>query len=692
MGGTTGSVNFNDVWRSIDNGATWTQMSAAGWSARFIHSSVVLPGDSIIVMGGYAGSPKNDVWQLTTVGSSEQNPSHTYTVPGRYNVMLTAWNTGGSNTSTKTNYITVDYIPPVANFTASVTSGATPLFVRFTDFSTDYPTNWSWDFGDGATSTLQNPTHVYLANGTYTVNLTATNPSGSGTVSKTDYITVMAGSGTGGLANSSWPKFQLNSNNTGQSSYAGPQLGTLLWTYATGGAIQYAGPSIGQDGTIYVGSTDNNVYALNSNGSLKWSYTTGNKIYGSPVISADGTIYTGSYDGKLYALNPDGTPKWNYTTGARIYGSPAIGPDGTIYVGSYDKNLYALNPDGTLKWRYTAGNYFYYTTPAIGPDGTVYIGNYDSNLYAFNPDGTLKWSYTTGGRIYGAPAIGSDGTIYIGSYDKKFYAINPDGTLKWSYTTGNYIYGSPAIGSDGTVYVGNHDSNLYAFNSDGTLKWNYTTGGRIYGAPAIGSDGTIYVGSYDKNVYAINPDGTLKWSYTTGNYIYGSPAIGSDGTLYIGSNDQKLYAFQDLAPVADFTSDVRPGPVPMTVTFTDTSANSPASWLWDFGDGDSTNATLQNPVHTYTTAGNFTVKLTATNAVGSDDKIKTDYVVVSEITTPVADFTTSTTSGVAPLFVRFTDTSANYPTSWLWDFGDGSVSTDRNTTHTYMTGGPIPSS
>ena len=74
---------------------------------------------------------------------------------------LTATNAGGNNTNTKTNYITVGN-PPVANFSGTPTSGATPLSVTFTDSSTNSPTAWSWNFGDSSTSTVQNPSHSYV--------------------------------------------------------------------------------------------------------------------------------------------------------------------------------------------------------------------------------------------------------------------------------------------------------------------------------------------------------------------------------------------------------------------------------------------------------------------------------------------------------------------------------------------------
>jgi PKD repeat protein len=132
-------------------------------------------------------------WDFGDGGTSTaQNPTHVYAAAGTYTVALTATNASGSDTATKVNYITVSETPPpapVADFSATPTSGSPPLTVNFSDLSTNGPTTWSWDFGDGGTSTAQNPTHVYAAAGTYTVALTATNASGSDTETKVNYIT-----------------------------------------------------------------------------------------------------------------------------------------------------------------------------------------------------------------------------------------------------------------------------------------------------------------------------------------------------------------------------------------------------------------------------------------------------------------------------------------------------------------------
>ncbi|MBD3297216.1 MAG: PKD domain-containing protein, partial [candidate division Zixibacteria bacterium] len=129
-------------------------------------------------------------WDFGDGGTSTaQNPSHTYNSAGTYTVALIVTGPGGSDTETKTDYITVS-APPTAEFSGSPTSGDYPLQVDFSDQSTGNPTSWSWDFGDGGTSTSQNPSHTYNAAGTYTVALTVSNACGNDTETKTDYITV----------------------------------------------------------------------------------------------------------------------------------------------------------------------------------------------------------------------------------------------------------------------------------------------------------------------------------------------------------------------------------------------------------------------------------------------------------------------------------------------------------------------
>lgn len=127
--------------------------------------------------------------------STEENPTHAYSTIGNYSVTLVAANANGTHSTQKIDYISViQGDAPEAGFTATKTTSIIYETIQFTDRSTNYPTSWWWDFGDGNTSDEQNPLHAYNIPGTYTVSLTATNSSGESTKMNTDYIVVAAAS------------------------------------------------------------------------------------------------------------------------------------------------------------------------------------------------------------------------------------------------------------------------------------------------------------------------------------------------------------------------------------------------------------------------------------------------------------------------------------------------------------------
>ena len=154
----------------------------------------------------------------------------------------------------------------------------------------------------------------------------------------------------------------------------------------------------------------------------KWAFDTGGGVVSSPTVGSDGTIYLGSNDGHLYAIRPDGTLRWKFETKGAVHSRPAIGADGTIYVGSWDHYLYAINPNGSLKWRFETQAEVN-SSPTIGADGTIYVGSWDHHLYAVDPNGNLKWMFATKDAVFSSPSIGPDGTLYIASWDQHLYAI-----------------------------------------------------------------------------------------------------------------------------------------------------------------------------------------------------------------------------------------------------------------------------
>jgi PKD repeat protein len=198
-------------------------------------------------------------------------------------------------------------------------------------------------------------------------------------------------------------------------------------------------------------------------------------------------------------------------------------------------------------------------------------------------------------------------------------------------------------------------------NNPTSWSWSFGDGGTSTSRNPIHTYAAA--GTYDVTLTATNGGGTSDPKTIVGYITVNAPA----------------------KPVANFTGTPTSGTAPLQVQFTDTSSNSPTSWSWDFGDNST--STAQNPVHTYAAAGTYDVTLTATNAAGSSTVTKLGYVAVNPPAKPVANFTGSPLSGSAPLPVQFTDTSANGPTSWLWDFGDNTTSTSQNPSHTYTAQG-----
>jgi len=151
-------------------------------------------------------------------------------------------------------------------------------------------------------------------------------------------------------------------------------------------------------------------------------------------------------------------------------------------------------------------------------------------------------------------------------------------------------------------------------------------------------------------------------------------AKGHGGTIWV----PVLITVQS-AITADFVALPTAGAGPLTVNFYDASLGLPDSWLWDFGDGTTSN--IQNPSHTYIVGGTYGITLTVTNSATAKTKTRVDYINVV-----VADFTVTPEDSPAPLLVLFTNASMG-ANSWLWDFGDGNTSNQRNPLHTYGSSG-----
>ncbi|HEU5077958.1 MAG TPA: S8 family serine peptidase [Opitutaceae bacterium] len=383
-------------------------------------------------------------------------------------------------------------------------------------------------------------------------------------------------------------------NLVGQLDISTPALGTDGTIYITTSTSLYAiaadkthkwtkdlddgfgsSPALTSAGNIVVHSNDGFLRVYSPSGTELWSTAVTGNSYSSPSIAPDGTIYIGSTDHNLYAVNGDtGAVKWKYDTGGEIYASPAIGTDGTIYIGTMSSKFLAVKPTGSLAWSYSTGDSIT-SSAAIAADGSLYFGCYDKKVYCLTSGGTLKWSYTTGDQIRASsPAIGSDGTVYIGSYDGCLYVISSTGALTKKYQTGSYIRSSPMLIEDAVV-VGSDDGRYYILTATGegmanspwpTYRQNVQRTGRksLNTAPSITTQPSATVvaigGSATLSVSAQGQDPlTYQW------YLNGAAIPGATQSSYTITNASDANAGNYTVVVTNALGSITSGVATVTV-------------------------------------------------------------------------------------------------------------------------------
>jgi PKD repeat protein len=437
---------------------------------------------------------------------------------------------------------------PVASFVSTVTTGTTPLTVQFLDSSTNSPTSWSWSFGDGGTSALQNPSHAYSVAGTYTVTLTASNTAGSDTATQTGYVTVSSAA-TGPVASFVSTVTAGTTPLTVQfldSSTNSPK--TWAWSFGDGStsALQNPSHTYATAGTYTVTLTATN--AAGSNTVTQTGYIVVSAVSTIPVAAFLSTVVSGTVPCTVQFLD------------------------------------YSTNTPASWVWSFGDGN----TSTLENPSHTYVIpGTYTVTLTATNTAGSntvTKSGYIT--VTYTVPVAGFTSNVTSGTTPLyvRFTDISTNTPTSWSWT----------FGDGGTATT---QSPVYEYTDEGT---------------------------YTVSLTATNSAGS-NTTYSTG-YITVESII---------------------SPVVSFSADVKSGTVPFTVRFTDTSSYTPTSWEWSFGDGSS--STQENPVHTYTTAGSYSVTHTATNAGGSRTTTASSYITASSVTTVPTTVATISTTATTPM-------------------------------------------
>jgi outer membrane protein assembly factor BamB len=350
--------------------------------------------------------------------------------------------------------------------------------------------------------------------------------------------------------------------------------GLVRWKFATKGRVVSSPAVVG--GAVYFTSYDSDLYALDAaTGKLKWKYQTVGEhrfeaqhlhgsqpaaevmpdpfdVYLSSPVVWHGSVYFGSGDNNVYALDAaTGALRWKFNTGDIVHASPAI-TDGTLFIGSWDGYFYALDAaNGTEKWRFKTGddpdihNQVGIQSSAAIAGGIVYFGCRDSHLYALDAgSGRQLWSFPTHGSwVVGSPAV-NEGKVYFATSDSGLlYALNAkSGAVVFSLGFKGWpFFSSPSIAAS-MLYIGSWNGALSAVDLEKQrIAWTFRTdlakkNGPLY-TKADGSPD--YAPAYASDFYDDMVVGYTKMM-SVGS-ILSSPVI-VDRVIYVGSMDGDLYA------------------------------------------------------------------------------------------------------------------------------------------------------
>jgi PKD repeat protein len=575
--------------------------------------------------------------------STQQNPTHTYASSGYFDVSLTVTGTSGTN-DTETIQIWVGpNQAPTADFSYTVLGGNV---VAFADQSTDIDgtvQGWSWNFGDGNTSTDQNPTHQYASPGTYSVTLTVTDDDGAtddvtrsvsvilqycASSSSSDTMSIIQvdiGSFTNTSGKSTYTDFSslIINMDTGESYSVMVDLDDNFWTAYTRIWIDYNRDGDYEDANELVFQ---DAHSGANNGTI--------------TVPSSGVVTGQTLGMRIH------TDTMNYKEPCDTNSGWGEVEDYTVIIGGSGGNL---PPNAGFTFN-TSGLSVNFTDQSTDSDGVI-----------------QSWSWNFG-----------DGNTSTQQNPSHTYASA--GTYNVTLTVTDNGGAQDATAADVTV-------NDPTGNQAPTADFTYSTDGlvAIFTSTASDPDGTIQTWSWDFGDGTSSDAVAVGHTYTAGGtYLVTLTVTDDDGASDATSVNVSVSGFNTV-PEAEFSYSVSG----LVVDFTDLSRDpdpddSIQSWAWNFGDGNT--ATQQNPSHTYSTAGTFDVTLTVTDGDSNTDPVTHSVTVTAANLPPTADFTFST----GDLTANFTDASSDSDgsvTGWSWNFGDGNTTTQQNPSHTYASGG-----
>ena len=602
------------------------------------------------------GGPTSWQWDLGNgTLSTQQNPTTTYFNSGFYTVTLTATNSAGSNTFTRSQYIHVDDKPRV-DYTASNRSGCFPLRVSFSDLSVGGSaaiTGWEWDFGDGVLSTIQNPFHVYTTAGNYSVTLKVTNAGGcTKTLSRPNYIQVSPGV-TVDFSNSVPLQCKPPETITFTNLSTGPGTLTYLWQFGDGGTSMAINPA----------------YTYNTGGSFNVTLITQSSLgcldtltkMAAVVIRNVQSDFTGPLSickGVTASFTNTSAPVqtssfWDFGDGT----TATINNPTKVYTTAGNYNVKLVNNYGTCSdsvikqitvLPLPTPNF---TAPDVIDCKVPFTVNFSDQS-----TGATGWSWNFGDG--GTSTLQNPSHTYttLGTFNVTLITTGANGCSD-SISKNQFVkIQAPVVSinnlpKEGCVpYTIFPTPNVTAVDGVASYLWNF-------------GDGTTSTMQNPSHTYPLQGTYTVKLFITTNDGCTDSSV--AVNSVKVGNKSIANFSASPLAQCAG-----------QPVQFTNLTTPSDR-WSWGFGDGIG-GSTAENPSYAYQDTGVFTVRLIAWNNGCADTVTKARYITVLP---PVARFN-SYFNCSNKLQVTFKDSSV-LPQTWLWNFGDGFTSTLQNPAHVY---------
>jgi gliding motility-associated-like protein len=606
------------------------------------------------------GGPTSWFWEFGNgITSNNQNPTATYFNSGFYTVRLTVTNASGSNTITKTNYISV-FDKPVVNFTVNDSSGCYPKTLQFTDLTnpgSGTNASWLWDFGDGTFSTQQNPSHRYTSGGNFNVTLQVTNSNGCiNSFTKIGYIQLNTGivpAFTNSVATTCAPPSNISFTNT----TTGPPTLSYAWQFGDGGLSNQQNPS-------YIYTTPGLftvTLIVTSTAGCSDTLRKVNSVAIQNIVSVINGPDTVCVNTPTTFINGS-APRPPNTVWA--FGDGGAGSGDTV------THIYGTTGTFTMRMTNTFSNCVDSAIKTIVVVAKPIAAFSSANQVSCRAPHTVNFTNTSTGGASWFWIFGDGGTSTLqnpshtynntGQFNVTLIVTNASGCKDTLHRV-NFVRILPPnlavanLPDEGCVpYPFAPINNVFAVDGVASYFWDFGNGN----TSTLPNPSTIYntVGTYKVRLIITTNGGC------TDSLVY-------NAGVRVGN-----------IPTPDFTASPTTVCAFQPVTFTDLSSSNVDTWDWDFGDGNS--SASPSPVYSYQDTGVFTVSLTVKNNGCARTLTRTNYITVLP---PIARFRDSTdcTNRRRKFFINESIAGVTFS----WNFGDNNTSNQQNPIHTYATTG-----